>query len=103
MINTYAVLDEAAELTRLVVDQETGVRGFALTGDEAFLAPYLAARGEVRQRLAGLRARSAGDAAAQARRGRVAAALDDWEAAVAAPTIAAVVALRCREAAPDAA
>jgi methyl-accepting chemotaxis protein len=88
VVNTYAVVDEATDLTRLVIDQETGIRGFALTRDEAFLEPYLAARGAARARLAGLRARSQGDAAAQAHLDRVAALLDDWEAVVAAPIIA---------------
>ena len=34
----------AGDLTTALVDQETGVRGFALTGDERFLEPYVAGR-----------------------------------------------------------
>jgi serine phosphatase RsbU (regulator of sigma subunit)/CHASE3 domain sensor protein len=89
VVETFTVVDEATDLTRLVIDQETGIRGFALTRDEAFLEPYLAARDAARARLAGLRARSAGDGAAQAHLDRVAAMLDDWEAVVATPMIAA--------------
>ncbi|WP_205525518.1 sensor histidine kinase [Pyxidicoccus trucidator] len=35
-----AVLAQATEVRQLLVDRETGVRGFLLTGDESFLAPY---------------------------------------------------------------
>ncbi len=38
------VLAAAADLERLVVDLETGERGFISTGDEAFLEPWTAAR-----------------------------------------------------------
>jgi CheY-like chemotaxis protein/CHASE3 domain sensor protein len=38
------VIGEANELARLTVDQETGVRGFLITGDETFLQPYSIAR-----------------------------------------------------------
>ena len=40
VVATYDLLQDSAELTRLVIDQETGVRGFALARDEAFLEPY---------------------------------------------------------------
>jgi serine phosphatase RsbU (regulator of sigma subunit)/CHASE3 domain sensor protein len=89
VVETFTVVDEATELTRLVIDQETGIRGFALTRDEAFLEPYLAARAASRDRLASLRAHLAGDGAAQTRLDRVAALLDDWEAVVATPMIVA--------------
>jgi CheY-like chemotaxis protein/CHASE3 domain sensor protein len=34
------MIRQANELSKLAVDQETGVRGFMITGDETFLAPY---------------------------------------------------------------
>jgi CheY-like chemotaxis protein/CHASE3 domain sensor protein len=34
------VLGDANEIIKLSVDQETGMRGYLLTGDESFLAPY---------------------------------------------------------------
>ncbi|MEW2070922.1 ATP-binding protein [Streptomyces sp. NPDC007346] len=40
------------QLQNALLDQETGVRGFALTGDESFLAPYEAGKAAERQRLA---------------------------------------------------
>jgi signal transduction histidine kinase/CheY-like chemotaxis protein/CHASE3 domain sensor protein len=38
------VIGDANELARFAVDQETGVRGFLITGDETFLQPYSVAR-----------------------------------------------------------
>jgi signal transduction histidine kinase len=37
---TFPARRAAAQLLTSLVDQETGLRGFALTGDEQFLAPY---------------------------------------------------------------
>jgi signal transduction histidine kinase len=37
---TFPARLASSELLRSLVDQETGLRGFALTGDEQFLAPY---------------------------------------------------------------
>ncbi|MFJ4823103.1 ATP-binding protein [Streptomyces bacillaris] len=40
------------QLQNALLDQETGVRGFALTGDESFLEPYEAGQAAERERLA---------------------------------------------------
>jgi PAS domain S-box-containing protein len=50
-----AVLNDADDLLSALVDAESGMRGYLLTGDEAFLAPYLAVRDGVGDRLAILR------------------------------------------------
>ncbi|HEY0587924.1 MAG TPA: response regulator, partial [Pseudoduganella sp.] len=42
--STERAIGNAQELRRLAVDMETGLRGFLLTGDDAFLTPYVAAR-----------------------------------------------------------
>jgi signal transduction histidine kinase/CheY-like chemotaxis protein/CHASE3 domain sensor protein len=39
--HTQKVISEANELTKLVLDMETGQRGFMLTGNNEFLEPYL--------------------------------------------------------------
>jgi CHASE3 domain sensor protein len=44
--HTDAVLTHTHELQRLLVDGETGVRGYALTDDPAFLAPFHAAEAQ---------------------------------------------------------
>ncbi len=42
--STERAIGNAQELRRLAVDMESGMRGFLLTGDDAFLTPFLAAR-----------------------------------------------------------
>ena len=42
--STERAIGNAQELRKLAVDMESGMRGFLLTGDDAFLAPYIAAR-----------------------------------------------------------
>jgi CHASE3 domain sensor protein len=42
-----SLLVTANELERLVVDLETGVRGFVITGNDQFLQPFSAARGNL--------------------------------------------------------
>ncbi|AKU23479.1 response regulator [Massilia sp. NR 4-1] len=41
------VIGNAQEARKLTVDMETGMRGFLLTGDESFLAPYKLARPKI--------------------------------------------------------
>ncbi len=42
--STERAIGNAQELRKLAVDMESGMRGFLLTGDEAYLTPYIAAR-----------------------------------------------------------
>ncbi|WP_229632174.1 response regulator [Pseudoduganella violaceinigra] len=42
--STERAIGKAQELRKLAVDMETGMRGFLLTGDDAFLTPFVAAR-----------------------------------------------------------
>ena len=39
--HTDQVLDQSARLLKLLVDAETGMRGYLVTGDETLLQPYL--------------------------------------------------------------
>jgi PAS domain S-box-containing protein len=50
------------ELQNLFIDQETGLRGFQLTGDAVMLEPWKAAAGPIQARFATLREMLAGDA-----------------------------------------
>lgn len=54
------VVADTVVLQKLVIDLETGVRGFAITGDPRYLQPWRAARAELPQALATFR-REAGD------------------------------------------
>ncbi len=52
--HSYEIINRGNALMTEMLDAETGERGFALTGDEAFLAPYLAVRDNVKTHLAEL-------------------------------------------------
>ena len=52
---TYVLLSDADALLSELRDAETGQRGYLLTGDEGFLAPYLAVRDTLDVHLAALR------------------------------------------------
>jgi CHASE3 domain sensor protein len=45
--HTYTVIIRAENLLSELKDTETGQRGYSLTGDEAFLEPYLAVRDSI--------------------------------------------------------
>ncbi|MDN5513728.1 MAG: response regulator [Pseudomonas sp.] len=46
--HTDQVLNRASEIYKLTLDMETGMRGFLLSGEEDYLAPYEQARGKFR-------------------------------------------------------
>lgn len=76
-------------LGKAYVDEETGQRGFMLTGDEDFLQPYVAGRAMADRLAAELAGSLAGDAEASRRLDAVLAAAHDWSANAAEPQIAA--------------
>ncbi len=49
--HTYEVIDRARATLAMIVDVETGVRGYALTGDSTYLKPYLRAHPMVRNQV----------------------------------------------------
>jgi len=53
--HTFVVIDTANTLLSALRDAETGQRGYLLTGDEAFLEPYLAVRDKINGQLDELR------------------------------------------------
>jgi signal transduction histidine kinase len=67
--DTRTVLDLADQALITLIDMETGVRGFLLTGQEEFLGPYESGRAEYQQRLDDLQ-RATADRPDQARRWR---------------------------------
>jgi len=52
--HTFEVMLHGQELLSALVDAETGERGYALTGDAAFLQPYLAVSSKVQEQLRAL-------------------------------------------------
>lgn len=55
------VTSEIIDLQKLILDQETGMRGYALTGDPVMLAPYTEGMGPIQKSFANLRTELAGD------------------------------------------
>ena len=53
--HTDQVISSAHDLLRSIVDQETGIRGYLLTGQAELLAPYTQGHGEIDQRFSKLR------------------------------------------------
>jgi CHASE3 domain sensor protein len=53
--HTHLVLQDLAELLAAMTDAETGQRGYTITGDEAFLAPYVEGAARVAKDLKHLR------------------------------------------------
>jgi len=49
--HTYAVLAGSQDMTQSLVNMETGERGFALTGMDASLEPYIAGKAAFQQSL----------------------------------------------------
>jgi methyl-accepting chemotaxis protein len=65
--HTHEVLATLEELLSLLKDAETGQRGYLLTGEAAYLAPYEEARGKIDQAVARLRELTADNAGQQRR------------------------------------
>ncbi|MGW8389386.1 response regulator [Pseudoduganella sp. HUAS MS19] len=59
--STERAIGNAQELRKLAVDMESGMRGFLLTGEEAYLTPYIAARPRFDAATASLRELVEGD------------------------------------------
>ncbi|MGW4838734.1 sensor histidine kinase [Streptomyces globisporus] len=78
------------QLQNALLDQETGVRGFALTGDRSFLEPYEAGKSAERERLARARELVGDDERLAKDLDAVEAAAGRWRQDKAEPLIAAV-------------
>ena len=72
------VLSQAYDVQKLTIDMETGVRGFMVTGDDAFLEPYLRARAVIADQTEELYRRTSGRPDQQARVADVARRRGEW-------------------------
>ena len=86
---TAPSLVEAVRLEAALVNQETGVRGYGLTGQSSFLNPYTQGLTQESDSIAALRGLVAGDRTADADLDRVVAAARTWQARQARPVAAA--------------
>ncbi len=80
--------DQAVEFGATYVDEETGQRGFMLTGNPASLAPYEKGQATVQRLIAELSAGLASDAEASRRLQAAITAGNDWTTQIAEPQIA---------------
>ena len=83
---------QASQLYVALLNQETGVRGYALSAQRPFLAPYSAGLTGEQQALRRLRPVLTGLPAARRALSQVIRKADDWRGSYAAPTIAQVAA-----------
>jgi len=66
-VHTYQVIDETRGLTESLVNMETGLRGFAIVGDDSMLDPYRQGIDAFRQHLTKVRALTSDNAQQQER------------------------------------
>ncbi len=80
----------AAITERLIVDEETGLRGYQTTADPVFLAPFYDAERQIDASVAQLRVSVGQDAAGVALLDQVASTHETWEQGFAVPLIATI-------------
>jgi signal transduction histidine kinase len=73
-----------------LVNQETGIRGYLLSGQTPFLAPYASGYADQRRQISALRRLTAGQPAVQRDLDALQARVDAWRAGYAVPAITAV-------------
>ncbi|MFQ5346937.1 MAG: methyl-accepting chemotaxis protein [Rhodothalassiaceae bacterium] len=86
--HTHEVLENLYEITASMVDQETGVRGYLVSGDEKFLEPYHAGLEEFEQHFNKVKSLTFDNPAQQARLDKLLGAATTWQEDVAKREIA---------------
>jgi methyl-accepting chemotaxis protein len=81
--HTYIVLSVAQNVMAAMVDQETGMRGFLVSGDEQFLDPFKSGQVEFKTQLAKLKELTSDNAEQQVRIDEIAAFAKEWHETVA--------------------
>jgi CheY-like chemotaxis protein/CHASE3 domain sensor protein len=77
--HTDQVLSDLNQVYKLTIDQETGMRGFLLAGDERFLDPYEVAKPRIRAELESLREMVSDNQVQVNRLGRIVALNAEWD------------------------
>ncbi|MEL6997402.1 MAG: CHASE3 domain-containing protein [Pseudomonadota bacterium] len=86
--HTYDVLKHGNTLLASVIDQETGVRGYLISGDEKFLEPYVAGKARFADEIAYLLGKTSDNPAQQKRLQDIKAAEEEWRTKIAEQEIA---------------
>ncbi|NYZ16836.1 HAMP domain-containing protein [Azospirillum sp. RWY-5-1] len=89
-LHTFRVIESARLLVTAMVDQETGLRGYIVTADEAFLEPYRNGVAAFRTTFDQVKALTADNPEQQRRLEALKAKAEDWRTSVAEPQIARV-------------
>ncbi len=95
----YKVISEADHILSAVIDQETGVRGYLISGTENFLEPYYAGQKIFQEELAKLKIDMVDNPAQLARLTAIQAAEKEWRETVAEREIELMSVFSTREAA----
>lgn len=95
--HTYEVLETINKVMASMVDQETGVRGFLVSGDEGFLEPYNGGIDAYEAAFAHVKDLTSDNAAQQKRLGQLDALAKEWRTTVAEREIALMSQFETRE------
>ncbi|MFJ5084138.1 CHASE3 domain-containing protein [Streptomyces sp. NPDC088706] len=79
----------AVRLESALVNQETGIRGYGVTGQDSFLAPFREGLEQQRKAVGDLRTATGGDRATERDLAEVIRRADRWQARIARPVVAA--------------
>lgn len=77
--HTETVIGKANEVSKLTVDMQTGLRGYLITGEESFLAPYRIAKSKFEVDLASLEELTIDNPIQKDRLKRLDSMLKDWD------------------------
>ena len=88
--HTYEVIEALRDLEVQTLNQQTGLRGYQLTGDPAFLTPYADASDAYRMALLRLRGLMVDSPAQQAQLDRLDVVMSRWRKEIAEPTILSI-------------
>ncbi|MDR3517523.1 MAG: CHASE3 domain-containing protein [Azospirillaceae bacterium] len=89
-IHSYMVLDEIDQVIADMADQESGVRGYLISGDDKFLEPYTLGKKEFAEDFAKLKELTADNASQQERWQAIAALVATWQDVAAGKVVSAV-------------
>ena len=87
-VHTYEVLEQLSGLVSAMINQETGVRGYLVSGDAGFLAPYGAGQKQFQAAAAKVGSLTSDNATQQKRLDQVKAFASDWATNIAQREIA---------------
>ena len=89
--HTYEVLDSSAKLISAIIDQETGVRGFLVSGDKQFLEPFYIGKQVYQDQLQYLLNKTSDNAAQQKRLKALGELENQWRTEIAEREISLVL------------